>query len=154
MRDPPGGSLNVEPLKKPTRFSMIWLEPPRTGVRWHEPHPSALKIGPRPSATPSGPVNSSAAVSKLHSAAGIVGELGEFTSDAWLAQNSCAKPFDAPVNPVNASVTPDCVSVVAGATTARASSTTPSDARNRKDKTLRIAHLLPEPNFDWEYLRA
>ena len=75
MRDPPGCSRNTAPSKKPARFSVIWLEPPRIGVKWHSPQPAALKIGPRPSATDSGPVNSSAAVSKLHSSSGIIGEL-------------------------------------------------------------------------------
>ena len=46
MRDPPGCSKNVAPSKKPARFSVIWLEPPRIGVRWHSPQPVALKIGP------------------------------------------------------------------------------------------------------------
>jgi hypothetical protein len=41
-------------------------------------------------------MNSSSATSKLHSSAGIFGELGELTSEFWLRQNSSAKPLDLP----------------------------------------------------------
>jgi hypothetical protein len=41
-------------------------------------------------------MNSSSAVSKLHSTAGIFGEFGELTSEFWLRQNSSAKPLDPP----------------------------------------------------------
>src|SRR6185503_19935742 len=137
--------MNNWPSNLPARFSITWLVPPRIGVRWQEPHPSALKIGPRPSASVSGPVNSSAAVSKLHSTAGIVGELGEFTRLAWFAQNSLAKPLDASVNPVGASRTVwDSTGI--GSTIAAASSTTPTDAMARKDRTSLITHLLRKPS--------
>ena len=103
----PDGRVNAVPLKKPARFSVIWLVAPRIGLAmWHSPQPAALKIGPSPSAMVSGPVNSSTAASKLHSSSGIFGELGEFIRASWFAQNSSAKPLDVTSNPVGASVGP------------------------------------------------
>ena len=76
-------------------------------------------------------MNSSAAASKLHSSSGIIGELGEFASAAWFAQNSSAKPLDASSNPACALVTP--------ASVFRRSRSTPSRAPARSQThTLRL----------------
>jgi hypothetical protein len=60
-----------------------------------------------------------------------------------LAQNSSANPFDFSWLPFSASLTPDCVSVF-GAVTAKASITTPIEAKMRKDRT----RFITRPPFE------